>query len=151
ELGHVADALKREDIGTVGILDPGFGLLEVAAAVGGPLAIDADRVLENGDHQSELRAAVRDAQAVEVLRREGGVGLEGRIVVVLHMHGPPITPLHAVSGGTRQVDNPPTRLTLRAMENLRLIALDDTVVFPAMSATLPVDVGDDERVLLVPR
>ena len=37
------------------------------------------------------------------------------------------------------------------MENLRLIALDDTVVFPSMTATLPVDVGDEDRVLLVPR
>ena len=37
------------------------------------------------------------------------------------------------------------------MENLRLIPLDDTVVFPSMTATLPVDVGDEERVLLVPR
>jgi ATP-dependent Lon protease len=37
------------------------------------------------------------------------------------------------------------------MENLRLIALDDTVVFPSMTATLTVDVGDEDRVLLVPR
>ena len=29
--------------------------------------------------------------------------------------------------------------------------MDDTVVFPGMSITLPVDVGDDDRVLLVPR
>src|SRR5271168_4900784 len=34
---------------------------------------------------------------------------------------------------------------------LRLIPLDDTVVFPGMSITLTVDVGDDERVVLVPR
>ena len=34
---------------------------------------------------------------------------------------------------------------------LRLIPLDDTVVFPSMSITLTVDVGDDERVVLVPR
>ena len=34
---------------------------------------------------------------------------------------------------------------------LRLISLDDTVVFPNMGITLTVDVGDDERVVLVPR
>ncbi len=34
---------------------------------------------------------------------------------------------------------------------LRLIPLDDTVVFPGMDLTLPVDLGDDRRVLLVPR
>ena len=37
------------------------------------------------------------------------------------------------------------------MNRLRIIPLDDTVVFPGMSITLPVDVGSDERVLLVPR
>jgi ATP-dependent Lon protease len=39
---------------------------------------------------------------------------------------------------------PPKRL-------LRLIPLDDTVVFPNMGITLTIDVGDDERVVLVPR
>jgi ATP-dependent Lon protease len=34
---------------------------------------------------------------------------------------------------------------------LRLIPLDDTVVFPNMGITLTVDVGEDERVVLVPR
>src|SRR5947208_10643805 len=34
---------------------------------------------------------------------------------------------------------------------LRLIPLDETVVFPNMGITLTVDVGDDERVVLVPR
>jgi ATP-dependent Lon protease len=34
---------------------------------------------------------------------------------------------------------------------LRLIPLDDTVVFPNMGITLTIDVGDDERVVLVPR
>jgi ATP-dependent Lon protease len=37
------------------------------------------------------------------------------------------------------------------MERLRLIALDDTVVFPNMTVTLPIDVGAEERVFLVPR
>ena len=37
------------------------------------------------------------------------------------------------------------------MNRLRIVPLDDTVVFPGMSVTLPVDVGADERVLLVPR
>src|SRR5256714_2270653 len=34
---------------------------------------------------------------------------------------------------------------------LRLIPLDDTVVFPNMGITLTVDVGEDKRVVLVPR
>ncbi|HVE67558.1 MAG TPA: endopeptidase La [Solirubrobacteraceae bacterium] len=34
---------------------------------------------------------------------------------------------------------------------LPLIPLDDVVVFPTMDVTLPLDPGDDERVLLVPR
>ncbi len=37
------------------------------------------------------------------------------------------------------------------MPRLLLIPLDDTVVFPTMDVTLPVDTGEDERVLLVPR
>src|SRR4051812_19703067 len=37
------------------------------------------------------------------------------------------------------------------MERLRLIALDDTVVFPGMPITLTEDVGTDTQVLLVPR
>ena len=36
-------------------------------------------------------------------------------------------------------------------QHLRLIPLDDTVVFPSMGITLTVSVGDDERVVLVPR
>src|SRR5947199_1984526 len=35
--------------------------------------------------------------------------------------------------------------------HLRLIALDDTVVFPNMGITLTEDVGDEERVVVVPR
>jgi ATP-dependent Lon protease len=37
------------------------------------------------------------------------------------------------------------------MKRLRIIPLDETVVFPGMPATLSVDVGTDERVLLVPK
>ena len=37
------------------------------------------------------------------------------------------------------------------MDRLRLIPLDDTVAFPGMAVTLPVDVGTDTKVLLVPR
>jgi ATP-dependent Lon protease len=37
------------------------------------------------------------------------------------------------------------------MNRLRLIPLDDAVVFPGMEVTLTVDVGIDSRVLLVPR
>src|SRR5919199_1834315 len=35
--------------------------------------------------------------------------------------------------------------------DLMLVPLDDIVVFPNMSATLTIDVGDEQRVLLVPR
>jgi ATP-dependent Lon protease len=37
------------------------------------------------------------------------------------------------------------------MASLILVPLDDTVVFPTMDVTLPVDVGDEDRVLLIPR
>src|ERR1700750_2851217 len=37
------------------------------------------------------------------------------------------------------------------MSNLLLIPLEDIVVFPNMNVTLTVDVGDEERVLLVPK
>jgi ATP-dependent Lon protease len=37
------------------------------------------------------------------------------------------------------------------MTSLLLIPLDDTVVFPTMDVTLPVDTGTEDRVLLVPR
>src|SRR4029079_18285878 len=37
------------------------------------------------------------------------------------------------------------------MDRLRLIPLDDTVAFPGMAVTLPVDVGADTQGLLVPR
>jgi ATP-dependent Lon protease len=33
----------------------------------------------------------------------------------------------------------------------RLIALDEAIVFPTVTATLPIDVGDEERVFLIPR
>jgi ATP-dependent Lon protease len=39
----------------------------------------------------------------------------------------------------------------RSKPVLRLIPLEDTVVFPNMGITLTIDVGDDERVVLVPR
>ena len=37
------------------------------------------------------------------------------------------------------------------MTQLLLVPLEDTVVFPTMDVTLPIDVGDAERVLLIPR
>ena len=37
------------------------------------------------------------------------------------------------------------------MTELLLIPLDDVVVFPNMTVTLTVDVGDESEVLLVPR
>jgi ATP-dependent Lon protease len=47
-------------------------------------------------------------------------------------------------------ENPQTQPSIPT-PRLRLIPLDDTVVFPNMGITLTVDVGDDERVVLVPR
>ena len=38
-----------------------------------------------------------------------------------------------------------------ASENLLLIPVDDSVVFPNMTVTLAIEVGDAERVVLVPR
>src|SRR5439155_21637973 len=49
---------------------------------------------------------------------------------------------------TSEQQTPPTS---DPKPRLRLIPLDDTVVFPNMGITLTVDVGDDERVVLVPR
>ena len=40
---------------------------------------------------------------------------------------------------------------IEALSTLLLVPLDDIVVFPNMNVTIPVDVGDEERVLLVPR
>jgi ATP-dependent Lon protease len=37
------------------------------------------------------------------------------------------------------------------MHRLRIVSLDDAVVFPGMPVTLPADVGTDTRVLLMPR
>src|SRR5215212_227909 len=39
----------------------------------------------------------------------------------------------------------------KLMERLVLVPLDDSVVFPNMSVTLGIDVGDEDRVVLVPR
>jgi ATP-dependent Lon protease len=39
----------------------------------------------------------------------------------------------------------------RMAQTLLLVPLDDTVVFPTMDVTLPVDIAGEERVLLVPR
>jgi len=52
------------------------------------------------------------------------------------------------------MSSPPENPTIQTSEprpRLRLIPLDDTVVFPNMGITLTIDVGDDERVVLVPR
>jgi ATP-dependent Lon protease len=51
---------------------------------------------------------------------------------------------------TSPADTPQTE-PLQPKKLLRLIPLDDTVVFPNMGITLTIDVGEDERVILVPR
>jgi len=48
-------------------------------------------------------------------------------------------------------ENTPAVQPSEPAPRLRLIPLDDTVVFPNMGITLTIDVGDDERVVLVPR
>src|SRR5919198_3656912 len=42
-------------------------------------------------------------------------------------------------------------MEISAMEILLLVPVDDSVVFPHMTVTLTVDVGDENRVVLVPR
>ena len=37
------------------------------------------------------------------------------------------------------------------MTRLRLVSLDDTVVFPGMPVTLSLDAGTDKQIFLVPR
>jgi ATP-dependent Lon protease len=52
------------------------------------------------------------------------------------------------------MSSPSEKPTIQPSEprpRLRLIPLEDTVVFPNMGITLTIDVGDDERVVLVPR
>jgi ATP-dependent Lon protease len=55
------------------------------------------------------------------------------------------------NGSKPQPTTPSPAASSDAKPVLRLIPLDDTVVFPNMGITLTVDVGDDERVVLVPR
>src|SRR6476620_2389442 len=40
---------------------------------------------------------------------------------------------------------------MKTLSTLLLVPLDDTVVFPNMNVTISADVGEEERVLLVPR
>ena len=42
-------------------------------------------------------------------------------------------------------------MEMKALENLLLVPTDDSVVFPSMTVTLAVEVGDEQRVLLIPR
>jgi ATP-dependent Lon protease len=49
------------------------------------------------------------------------------------------------------LDSAQSGLMVRRMEKMRLVALDDTVVFPGMTVTLPLEVGDATTVLLLPR
>ena len=55
-----------------------------------------------------------------------------------------------MASSTSSSQSPPTTPS-EPTPRLRLIPLDDTVVFPNMGITLTVDVGEDERVVLVPR
>src|ERR1700721_752817 len=57
------------------------------------------------------------------------------------------TPEQPTSTSSEQHQTPPSI----PKQTLRLIPLEDTVVFPNMGITLTVEVGDDERVVLVPR
>jgi ATP-dependent Lon protease len=55
------------------------------------------------------------------------------------------------SGSDNNKPQPKPAIRSKSKPLLRLIPMDDTVVFPNMGITLTVDVGDDERVVLVPR
>ena len=59
----------------------------------------------------------------------------------------PDTPAQSTSASSEQRPTQP-RIP---KQTLRLIPLEDTVVFPNMGITLTVEVGEDERVVLVPR
>src|ERR1039458_10394701 len=48
-------------------------------------------------------------------------------------------------------ENNHSQISKRPQPLLRLIPLEDTVVFPNMGITLTIDVGDDQGVVLVPR
>jgi len=52
---------------------------------------------------------------------------------------------------TTLLDIQQSGLMVAAMEKMRLVALDDTVVFPGMTVTLPLEVGDARTILLLPR
>ena len=41
--------------------------------------------------------------------------------------------------------------SVNLLSTLLLVPLDDTVVFPSMNITLVAEIGDDERVILVPK
>jgi ATP-dependent Lon protease len=60
-------------------------------------------------------------------------------------------PASSDNGKSRPKPTPIPAATSADRPLLRLIPLDDTVVFPNMGITLTVDVGEDERVVLVPR
>src|SRR5262245_53094337 len=49
------------------------------------------------------------------------------------------------------VDNLKYRPYIPGMTSLRVVPLDEAVVFPGMPVTLPAEVGGDDRVLLIPR
>ncbi len=49
------------------------------------------------------------------------------------------------------IDKLKYRSYLACMAHLKLVPLDEAVVFPGMPVTLPTDVGSDTRVLLIPR
>ncbi len=59
--------------------------------------------------------------------------------------------VHPCRKRARLIDIERIAITSLRMSTLRLIALDDTVVFPGMTVTLPIDVGEESRVFLVPR
>src|SRR5262245_36190579 len=56
-----------------------------------------------------------------------------------------------VPSSSPEVDISTIGHSVGTMPTYRLVPLDDTVLFPHMQATLPVDVGPDSRVFLVPR
>src|SRR6185369_5306063 len=64
---------------------------------------------------------------------------------------PALSQKRAVRSRPGAIDMPAIVLTSHRMSNLRLIALEDTVVFPGMTVTLPIDAGEEGKVLLVPR
>src|SRR6266536_1471402 len=92
----------------------------------------------------ELRGQRREVRALgEEEPHEQFPGIAGGRALALHRH--------TVHFRASIFDNLKYSAYLLSMTLLKLVPLDDIVVFPGMTVTVPTDVGGDARVLLLPR